>query len=121
MEASSNPSPSPCTPRGRWRAAARLRPGWPAALLGAAALASMSAAAWAADAAERGFIRKGMAEGEVVLRIGKPDHQAYVRNVKGEPEEKVWSYFPHARDAQTLTLITLKAGVVERVERKISR
>lgn len=80
-----------------------------------------AAAAWAADAAERAFIRKGMAEGEVVLRIGPPDHETFLRNTKGEPEEKTWSYFPHARDPQTLTLITLKAGVVDRVERKIAR
>jgi hypothetical protein len=33
----------------------------------------------------------------------------------GEP------YFPDSRDPQTLTILTLKAGVVELVERKISR
>jgi hypothetical protein len=75
----------------------------------------------ASDAAERGFIRKGMKEGEVVLRIGKPDHETFIRNIKGEPEEKAWSYFPDPRDPQTLTIITLKAGVVHLVERKISR
>ena len=75
----------------------------------------------AADAAERGFIRKGMAEGEVLLRIGKPDHETFIRNIKDEPEEKAWSYFPHYRDPQTLTIITLRAGVVLSVERKISR
>ena len=86
-----------------------------------AALASASAIAWAADAAERGFIRKGMKEGEVILKIGRPDHETFVRNVKSEAEEKTWTYFPHSNDPQTLTILTLKAGVVESVERKISR
>ena len=44
---------------------------WPVFLL---ALASVSALA--ADAKARGFIRKGMGEGEVVVKIGKPDHEA---------------------------------------------
>jgi hypothetical protein len=81
------------------------------------------AAPWvlATDARERGFIRKGMAEGEVVLKIGKPDHETFVRNVKGQAEEKTWTYFPHYRDPQTLTIITLRAGVVADIERKIAR
>jgi hypothetical protein len=79
------------------------------------------AAAFAADADERRFIRKGMKEAEVVHRIGLPEHETFIRNVKGEPEEKAWSYFPHPRDVQTLTIITLKAGVVAEVERKIVR
>lgn len=78
-------------------------------------------AAHAADAAERGFIRSGMTEGEVLLRIGKPDHETFIRDIKGEPEEKAWSYFPHSRDAQTLTIVTLRAGLVQRVDRKIAR
>ncbi len=81
----------------------------------------LPALALAADAAERGFIRKGMKEGEVVLKIGAPDHESFIRNVKGEPEEKAWSYFPEARDPQTLTILTLKGGVVVAVERKIVR
>jgi hypothetical protein len=92
-----------------------------ARLLLLASLVSASSAVCAADAAERGFIRKGMKEGEVVLKIGKPDHETLVRNLKGEPEEKTWTYFPESRDPQTLTILTLKAGVVEAVERKISR
>jgi hypothetical protein len=80
-----------------------------------------AAPAFAADAAERGFIREGMAEGEVLLKIGKPDHETFIRNIKGEPEEKAWSYFPHYRDPQTLTIVTLKAGTVLKVERKIAR
>ena len=89
---------------------------WPVILL---ALASVSALA--ADARERRFIRKGMGEGEVVLKIGKPDHEAFHRDVRGEPKEKTLSYFPLARDPQTSTIVTLHAGVVTRVDRKISR
>ncbi len=86
-----------------------------------ALLMGASSVAAAADAAERGFIRKGMKEGEVLLKIGKPDHEALIRAVKGEPEEKAWTYFPDSRDPQTLTILTLKAGVVVEIERKITR
>jgi hypothetical protein len=84
-------------------------------------LAGACVAAAAADARERGFIRQGMAEGEVLFRIGKPDHEALIRDVKGQPEEKTWTYFPDSRDPQTLTIITFRAGVVSNIERKISR
>ena len=90
-------------------------------LLLSASLAAASACAFAADARERGFISLGMAEGEVLFRIGKPDHEAFVANAKGQPEEKTWTYFPHSRDPQTLTIITLRSGVVANVERKIAR
>ena len=90
-------------------------------LLVAVLLGAASACALAADARERGFISLGMAEGEVLFRIGKPDHEALIVNVKGQPEEKTWTYFPDPRDPQTLTIITLRAGVVANVERKISR
>ena len=89
--------------------------------LAALLLLAASAGALAADARERGFISLGMAEGEVLFRIGKPDHEAFVANVKGQAEEKTWTYFPHSRDPQTLTLITMRSGVVANVERKISR
>lgn len=98
-------------PRGPWRVR------WIAAcLLATAALPALSA-----DAAERKFIRVGMGEGEVVLKIGKPDHEAFTHVAKGEPEAKTWTYFPDPRDAQTLTILSLKAGVVTQVERKIAR
>ena len=87
----------------------------------AAFLTAASAGALSADAWERGFIRRGMAEGEVVFRIGRPDHEAFIQNIKGHPEEKTWTYFPHGRDPQTLTIITLRAGVVADIERKIAR
>jgi len=89
---------------------------WPAFLL---ALASVSALA--ADARERGFIRKGMGEGEVVLKIGKPGHEAFHRDVRGEPEVKTWTYFPHARDPQTVTILRFRSGLAADIERKIAR
>lgn len=84
-------------------------------------LGTFCAAALAADASERGFIRKGMKEAEVIHRIGRPDHETFIRNVRGQPEEKAWSYFPAPQDEQTLTIITLTGGVVSEVERKIAR
>ncbi len=85
------------------------------------ALASASAVSAEPDAGERKFIRQGMGEGEVVLKIGKPDHEAIVKSVKGQPEEKTWSYFPHPRDPQTLTVLTFRGGVLDKIDRKISR
>lgn len=84
-------------------------------------LAAASAAVAAPDARDRGFISKGTPEGEVLLRIGKPDHESLIANTKGQPEQKTWTYFPHARDPQTLTIFTFKAGVVTEIERKIAR
>ncbi len=85
-----------------------------------ATLAAAGAAA-AADASERRLVRKDMKEGEVVYRIGKPDHEAFTRLVKGEPEEMAWTYFPDPKDPDTLTVVTLRAGVVTSVERKVTR
>jgi hypothetical protein len=85
------------------------------------ALAAAGTSAMAADASERRFIREGMGEGEVLFKIGKPDHEAFIRIVRGQPEEKTWTYFPHPKDRQTLTIVTLRAGVVSSIERKISR
>lgn len=84
-------------------------------------LALVSMSTFASDARERKYIREGMGEGEVVLKIGKPDHEAFNRVVRGLPEQKTWTYFPHARDPQTMTVLTFHAGVVSRVDRKISR
>lgn len=78
-------------------------------------------AAQAVDARDRSFLSVGMGEGEVVLKIGKPDHEAIVKSVKGQPEEKTWSYFPHPRDPQTLTVLTFRGGVLDKIDRKISR
>ena len=93
----------------------------PLHIAAAALVATASVSALATNAAERKFIRAGMAEGEVLYKIGRPDHEAMVKTVRGEPEEKTWTYFPHSRDPQTLMVLTLRAGVVDRVDRKIAR
>lgn len=93
----------------------------PGSFIIASLLALGSTCANAADAAERGFIRQGMGEGEVVFKIGRPDHEAFNRNVRGHPEEKTWTYFPHVRDPQTLTIIRFHSGVVTRIDRQIAR
>jgi hypothetical protein len=85
------------------------------------ALVSLCSTAMAADATERKFVREGMSEGEVLFKIGEPDHEAFIRNERGQPEEKSWTYFPSYKDPQTLTIITLRAGVVASIERKIAR
>ncbi len=84
-------------------------------------LAFTCVSAMAVDARERGFISKGMPEGEVLFRIGKPDHEVFIKTVRGQAEEKSWTYFPHTQDPQTLTILILKAGVVVNIERKIAR
>ena len=86
-----------------------------------ATLALLATSTLAADTNERKFIRQGMPEGEVLFKIGKPDHENMIRSDKGHPEEKAWTYFPAYGDAQTLTVITFRAGVVAKVERKIAR
>ena len=55
------------------------------------------------------------------MKIGKPDHEAFRRVVRGEPEEKTWTYFPHARDRQTMTVLTFHSGVVTEIDRRIAR
>ena len=80
-----------------------------------------SPAALAVDARDRGFLREGMGEGEVLFKIGKPDHEAFVQDTRSRPEIKTWTYFPHPRDPQTLTIITLRQGLIANIERKIAR
>lgn len=75
----------------------------------------------AANAVERKFIRKRMGEGEVILKIGKPDHEAFNRIVRGEAEEKTWTYFPYLGDSQTITILKFESGVVISIDRKIAR
>lgn len=94
---------------------------YPIKLIALGFLVFSSTFAFSADAAERKFIREGMGEGEVLLKIGKPDHEAFIANVKGQPEQKTWTYFPDSKDPQTLTIVTFHSGVVSRIDRKISR
>jgi hypothetical protein len=60
-----------------------------AVLIALSALALAGAAAAAADASERRFIREGMGEGEVVYKIGKPDHEAFIQIGRASCRERV--------------------------------
>ena len=90
-------------------------------IVAAALLCSLAIPALAADASERKFIGNGMTEGEVLSRIGKPDNESEISGGAAKVVEKVWTYFPHEDDKQTLTTITIKNGRVIAVERTISR
>ena len=90
-------------------------------ILVAALLSALSIPSLAADASERKFIDKGMTESEVLLKIGKPDNESEISGGAAKVVEKVWTYFPHEDDKQTLTTITIKNGRMIAVERTISR
>lgn len=90
-------------------------------IVAAVLLCALAIPVLAADASERKFIGKGMTEGEVLARIGKPDNESEISGGAAKVVEKVWTYFPHDDDKQTLTTITIKNGRVFAVERTISR
>ena len=90
-------------------------------IVAAALLCALTIPALAADASERKFIGKGMTEGEVLSRIGKPDNESEISGGGARVVEKVWTYLPHDGDRQTMTTITLKNGIVIAVDRTISR
>ena len=69
------------------------------------------------SAAERKFISVGMAEAEVIAKIGRPDVSS-----RGHGKvDRRWSYMPAAGDPNTLTTLTLVGGKVASVERKVVR
>ena len=67
--------------------------------------------------ADRRFIRAGMSEGEVVMRIGRPDLRTKGNGKGGQR----WSYLPVAGDADTMTTVTFAGGKVVEVDRRVSR
>ena len=69
------------------------------------------------SAAERKFIRAGMSEAEVVMRIGPPDVDSKGRGKNG----RRWAYLPAAGDPDTVTTLTIAGGTVVDVERKVAR
>ena len=85
------------------------------------AVAVLSANVFAADAGDRRFIREGMSEGEVLLKIGKPDSQSEDTGGGAKVTEKRWIYLPTSGDSQTMTTIVLKNGKVMEVSRQVSR
>ena len=69
----------------------------------------------AGDAAERKHVRIGMAEAEVLARLGHPD-----MTVGGRKSSAArWTYLPAPADPETITTLTLAKGAVTGVERKV--
>jgi hypothetical protein len=90
--------------------------------MGMAALClAVSTIALAADAGDRRFISTGMSEGEVLMKIGKPDSVSEDSGGGAKESIKRWVYFPTTGDSQTITTIVMKQGKVEKVERQIAR
>ena len=87
----------------------------------AAALLLAATAIGAQSASERRFIKSGQSEGEVLAKVGKPDHESVVSGALAAVVTKQWIYLPHADDAQTTTTITLTGGKVVEIERKVTR
>jgi hypothetical protein len=69
------------------------------------------------SALERKFLRTGMSEAEVILKVGRPDVESKGRSKEG----RRWAYLPAAGDPDTLTTLTFAGGNVARVERKVVR
>ena len=86
-----------------------------------AVLSLVSTLAFAADAGERKFIREGMSEGEVLMKIGKPDSQSEDSGGGARVTVKRWIYMPAHGDSQTITTIVIRQGKVEEVNRQPAR
>ncbi len=87
----------------------------------AALCLAMSTIALAADAGDRRFITTGMSEGEVLMKIGRPDSESEDSGGGAKESIKRWIYLPAAGDSQTITTIVVKKGRVESIERRIAR
>ena len=81
----------------------------------------MALPVFAADAGERRFITSGMTEGEVLMKIGKPDSQSEDTGGGAKVAVKRWIYLPAPGDSQTMTTIVIKNGKVEEVNRKVTQ
>ena len=84
-------------------------------------VAFAATSAFAADAGERKFIREGMSEGEVLMKIGKPDSQSEDTGGGAKVTIKRWIYMPTYGDAQTMTTVVLEQGKVKEVTRQVLR
>jgi len=71
--------------------------------------------------ADRKFIREGMSEGEVMVKIGRPDSESVDSGGGAKVIQKRWIYFPSSGDPQTVTTITIRDGKVTEVNRQMSR
>ena len=84
-------------------------------------LAFVASSALAAGASDRRFIREGMSEGEVVMKIGRPDSETVDTGGGSQITVKRWMYFPASGDPQTITTITIREGRVVEVDRQVAR
>jgi len=84
-------------------------------------LTFVALAALAADVGERRFLQDGMSEGQVLMKIGKPDSESEDSGGGAKVREKTWIYFPAPGDAQTMTTVVIREGKVIRVTRTVSR
>lgn len=75
----------------------------------------------AADASERVHLREGMSEGEVLVKVGKPDSESFDSGGGSKITVKRWIYLPHPNDQQTVTTVTLREGRVTYVSRQVLR
>ena len=58
-------------------------------------------------------------EGEVLVKIGKPDSESFDTGGGATTTVKRWIYLPTPRDQQTMTTVVLQNGKVIEVERKV--
>lgn len=92
------------------------------ARLGVAAICLGLAASFATAAdSDRKFIREGMSEGEVLVKIGRPDSESTDSGGGARVVVKRWIYLPSAGDPQMLTTIVIREGKVTEVNRQMSR
>jgi len=84
-------------------------------------LCLVTSSAIAADAGDRKFIREGMSEGEVMMKIGRPDSESVDSGGGAKVTTKRWMYFPASGDPQTITTITIRDGKVTEISRQVSR
>ena len=76
------------------------------------------------NAAERRFITAGMSLTDVRARIGAPDH---VVNPSGASRSSSrdasqnWIYLPADDDPQTTTILSMRRGLVTKVDRRLAR
>ena len=75
----------------------------------------------AADASDRRFIREGLSEGEVLMKIGKPDYDSVDSGGGASQSVKRWVYLPASGDPQTITTLVIRNGKVDEVKREVSR
>jgi hypothetical protein len=75
----------------------------------------------AADASERQFIHEGMTEGDVLVKIGKPDSPSDDTGGGARVTEKRWIYLPAHSDDRTMTTLALRNGKAMEVNRQVTQ